>query len=452
MKPKHHAILYTFLSVALVIAVLLTFEYVGKAEAASGALEDSYTRSVLETQERLQTITLKLNKAQLAEGCSQLTGLLAEISKQADSVVTELSALPLSHAAMSDTIKFCNQLSEYALALALSAGDMLNDEDAKRLSELESQCALLSGQFATAREQMLRESLQMATLQNVYYQEAQLAARPLEQVADSDNGMDYPTMIYDGAFSDARHYGEPKALGGETIDAKRAVELAVRFVGAERVRDSALGVETEGTLAAFGVTVNLTDGTALNVDITKRGGKVLWMMPEHASFAASLTLDECTEKARLFLRERGYTSLEANHYQVYDGLAVINFVPAQAGVLLYPDLIKAQVRMDTGDVVGLEANNYLMHHVARDSLSPTLTREQALARVNARLQATAARLCVIPYRDAERLCWEIDGTYADSRYLAYLDAATGEQLELLMLLQTSDGMLSATRGFHPLDS
>ena len=46
------------------------------------------------------------------------------------------------------------------------------------------------------------------------------------------------------------------------------------------------------------------------------------------------------------IRDSG--EMEANHYQVYDGLAVINFVAVQDGVLLYPDLVKVQVRMDTG--------------------------------------------------------------------------------------------------------
>lgn len=34
--------------------------------------------------------------------------------------------------------------------------------------------------------------------------------------------------------------------------------------------------------------------------------------------------------------------MEQNHYQLYDGLAVINFVALQDGVLLYPDLVKVR--------------------------------------------------------------------------------------------------------------
>ena len=64
----------------------------------------------------------------------------------------------------------------------------------------------------------MAESLRLTAQPGVFYAEAQAAQRPLEQVADPDNGMDYPSMIYDGAFSDARHYGTPKALGEERID------------------------------------------------------------------------------------------------------------------------------------------------------------------------------------------------------------------------------------------
>lgn len=97
----------------------------------------------------------------------------------------------------------------------------LTEQQTTELSALESQCALLLGQFATARETMVAESLRLTAQPGVFYAEAQAGQRPLEQVADPDNGMDYPSMIYDGAFSDARHYGTPKALGEERIDQTR---------------------------------------------------------------------------------------------------------------------------------------------------------------------------------------------------------------------------------------
>ncbi len=445
MRLKHHILLYTFLSVAVLLSIYLVLDYGIQAQRSAQALEDAYAQRVLETQEHLQAIGLKLGKAPVAADARTQVELLAGISRQADSVVSGLSALPLSHIAMSDTLKFCNQLSEYAMVLALSvaAGQPLTEQETAELVSLESQCALLTGQFATARETMVAESLRLTAQPGVFYAEAQAAQRPLEQVADPDNGMDYPSMIYDGAFSDARHYGSPKALGEGRIDQRQAMEAARAFVGEERVRSVEAAPDSGGALASYGVKLTLNDGVVLNAEVTRQGGKMLWMVPEHAAFEPGWTLEECAEAARDFLLDRGYGEMEANHYQVYDGLAVINFVAVQDGVLLYPDLVKVQVRMDTGEVVGLEANNYLMNHTERTGLSPALSGEQALEKASSRLEAGQARLCVIPYREGERLCYEVPGRYEGREYRVYIDAITGEEAEVLMMVDSVGGRMAA---------
>ena len=445
MRLQHHILLYTFLSVAVLLSIYLVLDYGIQAQRSAQALEDAYAQRVLETQEHLQAIGLKLGKAPVAADARTQVELLAGISRQADSVVSGLSALPLSHIAMSDTLKFCNQLSEYAMVLALSvaAGQPLTEQETAELVSLESQCALLTGQFATARETMVAESLRLTARPGVFYAEAQAARRPLEQVADPDNGMDYPSMIYDGAFSDARHYGSPKALGEGRIDQRQAMEAARAFVGEERVRSVEAAPDSGGALASYGVKLTLNDGVVLNAEVTRQGGKMLWMVPEHAAFEPGWTLEECAEAARDFLLDRGYGEMEANHYQVYDGLAVINFVAVQDGVLLYPDLVKVQVRMDTGEVVGLEANNYLMNHTERTGLSPALSGEQALEKASSRLEAGQARLCVIPYREGERLCYEVPGRYEGREYRVYIDAITGEEAEVLMMVDSVGGRMAA---------
>ena len=53
------------------------------------------------------------------------------------------------------------------------------------------------------------------------------------------------------------------------------------------------------------------------------------------------------------------------------------------------------------------------------------------------------RLCVIPYRDGERLCWEAAGQYADSEYRVYLDAQTGEEIQVLQMVDSAHGRLAA---------
>jgi germination protein YpeB len=135
--------------------------------------------------------------------------------------------------------------------------------------------------------------------------------------------------------------------------------------------------------------------------------------------------------------------MEASYYQVYDGLAVIHFAALQDGVLLYPDQLKLQIRMDTGEVVGLEAHQYLMNHTQRTNLAPALTQEQALESVSPQLAVEQVRLCVIPEGSSERLCYEITGTTNQQTYMVYIDAATGEEADVLMLMDGAEGPLAA---------
>jgi len=445
MKAKYHFILYTFLGMAVVLSVLLAADYGLRADRSASALEDSYAQRLLEAQEHLQSIAVKLNKAPAASAPATQVELLATVSRQADGVVSDLTALPLSHVAMSDTIRFCNQLSEYSLAQALltASGQPLGEAALHQLAMMENQCQLLLGQFATARAEMVSQSLRMTSDESAFYQPAQLSLRPLEQVADPDNGMDYPSMIYDGAFSDAPRTGEPKALPDGVIDQAQAIGIARKFIGEQRVQSAEESVPTGGAIPCFGVKFTLHDGTVLNADITRQGGQVLWMIPEHAAFAPSLTLEECEQSALRFLRTRGYGEMEAGHYQVYDGLAVIHFIAVQDGVLLYPDQIKLQLRMDTGEVVGMESSGYLMNHVKRTELTPILSEDEARKLVSGRLEITASRLCVIPQNQAERLCWEFCGAYEDNEYRVYIDAQTGEEADVLMMIHQDGAEMAA---------
>lgn len=393
-----------------------------------------------EAQEHLSAVTVKLSKLPACAAVPTQVELLTGVSRQADAVAGSLSALPFSHAALGDTVKFCNQLSEYTLGLSLktAAGEVLDDIAIAKLSELQRQCTLLSGRLATADAAAL-------TLENagVFYAAAQADERPLEAVADADNGMDYPSMIYDGAFSDARHGGTPKALGEGEISQEQAIATAVAFIGEARVQQAEAGVPSGGVIPCHGVTLRLNDGTVLNADVTVQGGKLLWIMPEHAAFQAGLTLEECTAAAQDFLQSRGYGRMQSTHYQVYDGMAVINFAAVQDGVLLYPDLVKVQLRMDTGELVGLEANNYLMNHTERADLAPLLTQQQAQAKVSRQLTITRACLCMIPQSGSERLCWEFGGTWKENEYRVYIDAMTGEEADVLMLIRSPQGSMAA---------
>lgn len=114
MRLKHHILLYTFLSVAVLLSIYLALDYGIQAQRSAQALEDALCPARPGDAGAPAGHRPQAGESAVAADARTQVELLAGISRQADSVVSGLSALPLSHIAMSDTLKFCNQLSEYA--------------------------------------------------------------------------------------------------------------------------------------------------------------------------------------------------------------------------------------------------------------------------------------------------------------------------------------------------
>lgn len=99
--------------------------------------------------------------------------------------------------------------------------------------------------------------------------------------------------------------------------------------------------------------------------------------------------------------------------------------------------------MDNGRIYGLEARNYLLSHRERKIKEPSLTMEEAEKLVNPNLEILSSRMAVIPTEGKrERLCYEFKGTLGEKRFIVYIDANTGEEADILQIIDTGNGSLT----------
>ena len=424
MLKKHSTPIIWLLLVALVVAVALALWQFREAKAAEITVRAGRERAYYSALDSLTNLEADLSKALVASGPGQHALLLGRVSSLAGAASENLSALPAAYGADESGLKFLGQTADYAQTLAAAAaeGRTLSETDVRQLSQL----MLKSGE--------LRRHLENG--------EGFAYDAPSEEQKLS--GIEYPSLLYDGPFSDGVRQGAPRGLSGEEITSEQAVEAGRAFLGAARAQRAS---DMQGPIPCWGVSAE-TDGVTITLQVTRQGGKILWMAPETAGFETKLGMEACVARAREFLESHGFGEMEPSFTQQYDGLAVISFAAVQDGVTLYPDLVKAQVRMDTGEVVGLEANNYWMNHAERENLAPQVDEQQALRAVSGRLTVTGSRLCVIPVDDGlnsgktEKLCWEFAGEWNGSRYFVYIDAETGEEEKVLKVVAGNGGTLT----------
>ena len=437
MKARNGAGKQRAWTTALLLALGLSVG-VNAAQAISGKetrmqLDMERRRDMTDVVRAMADIEVNLQKLLIASGAAQSVTLLGETALLAQHVETGLSRLPLSVEAAAGAMKFAGQMGDYTMTLAaqVSGGAMLTREDERQIEDMLVACQGLNTHLLSVGEQMYEKPIEPPEEGVPGWQEEAIAG---------DSAIEYPSLIYDGPFSDGKKAGAPKGLTGARIAREQAREIAARFAGTavERVHDAA---DSGGQFEAFGFAAD-TDSGRISVQITGQGGHLLWMMPEQAEFRAEISKEACEESAAQWLEKMGYHDMERCFTQIYDGMAVMNFAAVQDGVLLYPDQVKVQVSMESGAVVGAECSQYLMNHIKREGLVPALSMEEAQNALSSRLQVGSGRLCVIPVDGGERLCWGFDGTFAGARYVAFIDSSTGEAVDILRIDVTQEGEMA----------
>lgn len=389
-------------------------------------------RDLSDVARAMADIEINLQKLLIASGARQSAQLLGETALLAQHVESGISRLPMSMETAADAMKFAGQMGDYVMTLAgqVSGGSMLSGTDEKQIEGLLAACQGLNAHLTQMGESLYNEPSQGMDDAESWPDTQRL----------SGSGIDYPSLIYDGPFSDGKTDAAPKGLTGERITREQARLAAARYAGVaqDQVREAS---DSGGAFEAFGFAVDTLDGK-VSVQVTGQGGHLLWMMPEAAEFEQRIDRKTCLEAAKNYLADMGFGEMERCFVQEYDGMVVANFACVQKDVLLYPDQVKLQISMASGRVVGAECSQYLSNHHERDDLVPEIELEEAQLMLSDRLFVQGARLCVIPTDSGETLCWEFRGTFSGETYYAYVDASSGEAVEILRIAQTPSGEMA----------
>lgn len=430
------------LAIALIASLIWGMTERRRQEAYRINLENMYERSFYELVDGVGNLEVQIGKLLITETPGSSLTLLSDIRHVADGAQASLGILPLQNS--QDTAKFINQVGDYCNSLSqrVAQGQPITHEQRAQLLEMKERLTSLGNKMRDLQAEAAQGDTSLWSVSLDAATGAQDAAdsvdSPLATVGHT--GIDYPALVYDGPFSDSADT-PPRGLTGAWIDYEEAERIARLFIGESRVEWTAPSSESMGDIPAFGVEMMLSRDGVVTVQVTKQGGHILWIMPERTPSRVDFDLNQCYDAALAFLSANGYPDVTLSYYQAYDNIAVFNLVPIQDGVLLYPDLIKIQISMETGQVIGLEAGNYLRNHIERELPEVIESLEDALL-LATRLEVQKTQLALIPKLNEEILCHEITGTFMDEPYILYVDAQTGREINLLKIIDVEGGQLA----------
>lgn len=402
------------LSVCLFSALgVYAFSQQAKASKAYLALENAYSANVQLSSSALRTIEADLSKLMVCTDKQKQEILLSSLAQTSSSCAQALSGLPIISTQVQDTLKFANQVSSYCKSVLANSPPDNFDEQIKQFF---ATCQSVNSHLAAAEDEIRTQDLSLLDLSGA---QGIFASREQSLI-------EYPSVIFDGPFSDSQTESTPK---------REREEISIAFANEKLLR---LGFELEFSGESGGdIPCYLFVSEQESALITKQGGILLSYVSSFES--TQQTADENSLRA---LAEEFAAVLSDNArvvwQEAYGNAYVFNFAPVKDGVTLYPDLFKIKIAFD-GTITGVETHGYYINNRERELDTPTISLNDAQSSLKEGFLVETSRLCLINLNQRELLCWEFFGKYNDLDYAIYVSATSGRQETEFRIISTQTG-------------
>ena len=239
---------------------------------------------------------------------------------------------------------------------------------------------------------------------------------------------------------------ERKGLTGDDISEEEAKKIAEEFIGKDKIKEiNSNGISKNANIPAYDFVVKTDNNKDSNlwISISKKGGHVVFMNYNRNVEAETINQEKAMELGKQFLDSKEISDMKETYYTKQDGIITINYAYMQDNIIMYPDLIKLKVALDNGEILGIETTGYLNSHTERTLEKVQITKEKAKESLNKDLEILSEGLAVIPTEyQTEVLCWEFKGKVEDREFLVYINAKTGKEEDILVILSTPNGTLT----------
>lgn len=438
MKAKSILIVSVVALASLVICLSIGFAInTSKMQSNANALNSVYERTFYELVDDVNNIEVELSKLSVTEDGIAQQKSLTKLIEKTTSAMNNIAMLPVANNTLNNTSRFINQLNGMCVSMQQYDMSTLSSESRNQLDELYEYIIKIKNEL------------------NVLSRNIENGYRIIDGLEDqgqnnfnnnfnniNNDSVEYPTLIYDGPFSDSVLNQEIKGLPESECTQQEAEQYLKNIFSSQGITSVKYLTTTNGKFETFDFSVKLNSGLEYYAQVTKRGMFLLTLSALAETGDSNITVDKGEEIALDMAKIVGLNDMKVAWSASSNGIIYVNLVFTKDNVAIYPDMVKVKVDEVSTKVVGWEASAYAYNHTDRTIPSATLGATEAKNKVSSKLEILSQRLVIIPQDYLkEALAYEFEATYQGYTYYVYIDAKTGEQLKILRVIQTDNGDL-----------
>ena len=433
-------IFHVVVAIILLTAIILLSVFLGLSRADGKswmAMSENNMESAYYTlTDSLLNIENNFSKLRVTRDGNLAGEMLIDVAMDSQTAAANLAILSYSGYDMSALVKFCNQVGDYSkyLVTKLTGGEELSEEDYNTLAKLYEATYSIGKKLNAVKDALMSGEKIVTGLDEFNSQ--------FTEIADSlvDGSIKYPSLIYDGAFSDSLEERQPKALSGEDIDPEKQQDNIAKILCDYEIKSVKYTGESDNGFTAYVYDITLEDGSNVYLQLAKKGGSIVMWDKQFDSQQPTLSVEEGVVLAEQYMQKQGYENVKGVYACVTDSVLYVNICYVENDIVLYPDMIKIKVSLDDGKIIGFEGLNYIYNHTERSLETPSVTEGEVRNMNFGGLEVQSVRLALIPLDNGkESLTYEVYGKVDNYAYYVFIDAMTGKAVEVLQVIDSDEG-------------
>lgn len=345
---------------------------------------------------------------------------------------SEINQLPLLLLPFNKTEEFLDHMAEFSYRAAVRdlSSKPISEEEKKILQTLYQRSAEIRNELQKVQEQVIAQNLNWNEVETVLASNEKQANN---QIVDGFRKVDHQV----GGYSELEwgpsmvtvfeKRNTTQLLGNdqtpEEIKQKVAQFLGIADTAGFKVQENGIGTEYN----SYSVVIT-KPGTQdeVHMDFAKKGGQLIYFVTPHDATEKIMDNAGAIEAAGEFLEQHGYQQMRVVNYDEYGNSANIVFARTQEDVIIYPEKLNVKVALDDGEIIGLQATDYIYEHKERNLQSPKFTPEQAKKELAAEFKLEDTELAIIKNEiDEQVLCYQFTGVLKNVNYKIFINANTG---------------------------
>ncbi len=433
------------LSIILVLSVI-SGASLYKAHFYKNNLELINVRAVDELSNCVKNIDVDLQKCIYSNSDYQLTMICDDLKNNCESAKIMLSFLPAYEKNTENLSKYISQAGNYASAISrkMSKEKKLSVSDVENLSKLKGFSDKIYENLMDLEVRAKDENLYKTSLTKSVFssKDSNYVSALSTTLSDIEEGFDnYPTLIYDGPFSDHILNKSPQLIkNSKKISVKKAKEKSSRYC---RISEDKISFSDEdnGILPCY--IFNIENGG--KIAVPKRGGYLVYMLRPKTVGEEKIEISNAVALAKEAVSHIFEGDFKESYFEKYDGVLTVNLAYKDNGTICYTDLIKVSVSLDDGNIQMIDARGFVMNHKNNRKIkNPKFSMKKALSNLSSSLKPESSAVALIPsYGGDEVLCYEFKCKGKDDEdILVYVNALTGTEEQIQIVIHTADGSLA----------